>query len=33
MAQLGSQADVVQAFGELQAAGYTVLRTWGFNDG
>lgn len=33
MAQLGSEADIVQAFSELAAAGYTTVRTLGFNDG
>ncbi|KDQ21473.1 glycoside hydrolase family 5 protein [Botryobasidium botryosum FD-172 SS1] len=32
MAQLGSNADIDKAFTDLQNAGFTTLRTWGFND-
>lgn len=31
-AQLSTTADIEQAFSDLAAAGYTTLRTWGFND-
>ncbi|CCO27112.1 putative mannan endo-1,4-beta-mannosidase F [Rhizoctonia solani AG-1 IB] len=32
MAQLSSAADITQAFTDLKNAGFTTLRTWGFND-
>ncbi|CAE6517793.1 unnamed protein product [Rhizoctonia solani] len=30
--QLSSTADITSAFADLSAAGFTTLRTWGFND-
>jgi mannan endo-1,4-beta-mannosidase len=32
MAQLSNNADIDKAFSDLQSAGFTTLRTWGFND-
>ncbi|KAG8750657.1 hypothetical protein FRC12_012769, partial [Ceratobasidium sp. 428] len=32
MAQLSTTADITTAFNDLKNAGFTTLRTWGFND-
>ncbi|KAF8678288.1 glycosyl hydrolase 5 (cellulase A) family [Rhizoctonia solani] len=32
MAQLSTSNDITQAFTDLKNAGFTTLRTWGFND-
>ncbi|KAF8757295.1 glycosyl hydrolase 5 (cellulase A) family [Rhizoctonia solani] len=32
MAQLSTSTDITQAFTDLKNAGFTTLRTWGFND-
>jgi len=32
MAQISTTSDIQKAFSDIQAAGYTTLRTWGFND-
>ncbi|KAG8761311.1 hypothetical protein FRC12_009425 [Ceratobasidium sp. 428] len=32
MAQLSSATDISTAFNDLKTAGFTTLRTWGFND-
>ncbi|QRW08112.1 Cellulase (glycosyl hydrolase family 5 protein) [Ceratobasidium sp. AG-Ba] len=32
MAQLSTAADITTAFNDIKNAGFTTLRTWGFND-